>query len=73
MVLGGQLRSEAGGDDLFEITDIGSNYAVIVARMPLYSYTERDREYHRRTTAAAAVAKLVAAVATSNHTIRELA
>ena len=75
--LRGQLRSEAGGDDLFNTTDIGSNYIGIVARMPLYSYTEldreRDREYHRRTTAAAAVAKFVAAVATRNHAIRELA
>jgi hypothetical protein len=75
--LRGQLRSEVGGDDLFETTDIGRNYVGIVARMPLYSYTEldreRDREYHRRTTAAAAVAKFVAAVATRNHAIRELA
>ena len=75
--LRGQLRSEAGGDDLFESTDIGSNYVGIVARMPLYSYTEldreRDREYHRRTTTAAAVSKFVSAVATRNHAIRELA
>ncbi len=75
--LRGQLRSEAGGDDLFDTTDIGSNYVGIVARMPLYSYTEldreRDREYHRRTSAAASVAQFVAAVATRNHAIRELA
>ena len=75
--LRGQLRSEPAGDELFNTTDIGSNYVGIVARMPLYSYTEldreRDREYHRRTTAAASVAKFVAAVATRNHAIRELA
>lgn len=75
--LRGQLRSEPGGDDLFASTDIGSNYVGIVARMPLYSDTEldreRDREYHRRTTTAGAVAQFVSAVATRNHAIRELA
>lgn len=75
--LRGQLRSDPSGEDLFDSTDIGSNYVGIVARMPIYSYTEldreRDREYHRRTTAATSVAKFVAAVATRNHAIRELA
>ena len=75
--LRGQIRSAAGGDDLFESTDIGSNYVGIVARMPIYSHTEldreRDREFNRRTATAASVAKFVAAVATRNHAIRELA
>ena len=75
--LRGQLRSAAGGDDLFETTDIGSNYVGIVARMPIYSHTEidreRDREFNRRTVTAASVAQFVAAVATRNHAIRELA
>ena len=75
--LRGQLRSAAGGDDLFESTDIGSNYVGIVARMPIYSHTEidreRDREFNRRTVTAASVAQFVAAVATRNHAIRELA
>ena len=75
--LRGQLRSAAGGDDLFETTDIGSNDVGIVARMPIYSHTEidreRDREFNRRTVTAASVAKFVAAVATRNHAIRELA
>ena len=75
--LRGQIRSAAGGDDLFETTDIGSNYVGIVARMPIYSHTEidreRDREFNRRTITAASVAQFVAAVATRNHAIRELA
>jgi len=75
--LRGQLRSAAGGDDLFETTDIGSNYVGIVARMPIYSHTEidreRDREFNRRNITATSVAKFVAAVATRNHAIRELA
>ena len=72
-----ERQSESGGDDLFETTDIGSNYVGIVARMPLYSYTEldreRDREFHRRTSAATSVAQFISAVATRNHAIRELA
>ena len=73
----GQIRTKYEDDSSFNTTDIGSNYVGLVARMPIYSYTEidreRDREYNRRTTAAAAVAKFVAAVATRNHAIRELA
>ncbi|OED42108.1 hypothetical protein AB833_08065 [Chromatiales bacterium (ex Bugula neritina AB1)] len=78
--LRGQLRSRIDDDgerDLFDTTDLGSNYVGIVARMPLYSFTEidreRDREYKRRTDAASAVAQFVAAVANRNHAIRELA
>ena len=75
--LRGQLRSSPTDEDLFDTTSLGSNYVGIVARMPIYSHTEidreRDREYKRRTTAATAVAQFVAAVANRNHAIRELA
>lgn len=75
--LRGQLRTNPTDEDLFETTALGSNYVGIVASMPLYSYTEidreRDREYNRRTTTASAVAQFVSAVANRNHAIRELA
>ncbi|MFK7161839.1 hypothetical protein V6U78_12415 [Marinospirillum sp. MEB164] len=56
--------------------EIGGYYAGIVARMPLYSATElnreREREYMRRTATAETIGQLMAALARRNHAIREL-
>lgn len=76
--LRGQIRNNPGleTDDTGN-TQIGSNYVAIVAQMPLYSGAEldkrREREYHRRTDMAGLVAEFVAAIASRNHAIRELA
>ncbi|MBE0506967.1 MAG: hypothetical protein IBX50_09655 [Marinospirillum sp.] len=57
-------------------TDLGGYYAGIVARMPLYSATElnreREREYMRRTATAETIGQLMAALAQRNHAVREL-
>ena len=58
-------------------TDLGRNYAQIVATMPLYSATELDRkqknEYDLRGDTAKRVATFVTAISARNHSIRELA
>ncbi|OQW98340.1 MAG: hypothetical protein BWK73_52685 [Thiothrix lacustris] len=58
-------------------TDLGRNYAQIVASMPLYSATELDRkqknEYDLRGDTAKRVATFVTAISSRNHAIRELA
>lgn len=56
---------------------ITSNYIALVARMPLYSYSEldreREREYRRRADTAKAVADFVRAIAERNKAFREVA
>lgn len=58
-------------------TQIGRNMIGIVARMPLYSASEidreREREYRRRQDTAQTVADLVAQVAARNQAVRVLA
>jgi hypothetical protein len=58
-------------------TAIGKNTVGIVARMPLYSATEmdreREREYRRRTDTAGKVAEFVGQLATRNQALRTLA
>lgn len=58
-------------------TELGSSYVAIVANMPLYSITElnreREREHARRQEVAGVVADFIAAMASRNHAIRELA
>ena len=58
-------------------TVIGKNMVGIVARMPLYSATEmdreREREYRRRTDTAGKVAEFVGQLATRNQALRVLA
>ncbi len=58
-------------------TELGSSYVAIVASMPLYSMTElnreREREHARRQEVAGVVADFIAAIASRNHAIRELA
>src|SRR3989338_9561779 len=58
-------------------TAIGKSTVGIVARMPLYSATEmdreREREYRRRTDTAKTVASFVGELATRNQALRTLA
>ena len=68
------------GEDVSSVangTDLGRNYAQIVASMPLYSATELDRkqknEYDLRGDTAKRVATFVTAISGRNHAIRELA
>ena len=68
------------GEDVTSVTngtDLGRNYAQIVASMPLYSATELDRkqknEYDLRGDTAKRVATFVTAISARNHAIRELA
>jgi hypothetical protein len=69
--IGEDVAAVAGG------TDLGRNYAQIVATMPLYSATELDRkqknEYDLRGDTAKRVATFVTAISSRNHAIRELA
>ena len=58
-------------------TELGSNYVAIVASLPLYSSRElnreKEREAMRRQTTATIVADFIAAIASRNHAIREVA
>ena len=58
-------------------TELGSSYVAIVASLPLYSSKElnreKERESLRRQTLATVVADFIAAIASRNHAIRELA
>lgn len=57
-------------------TAIGQHYIGIVARMPIYSVTElnreRAKEHSRRVDTAATVGALMTALASRNHALREL-
>lgn len=68
--------ADVGSFDTADGTALGSNYIGIVARMPLYSATEldrqREREHRRRQDTAKTVADFVQAVAARNHALREL-
>jgi hypothetical protein len=67
------------GEDISVVgaTELGRNYAQIVASMPLYSATELDRkqknEYDLRGDTAKRVATFVTAISARNHAMRELA
>ena len=58
-------------------TELGSNYVAIVASLPLYSSRElnreKEREAMRRQTTATIVADFIAAIASRNQAIREVA
>ena len=58
-------------------TQIGQNTVAIIARMPLYSVSEidreREREYRRRQDTASTVADFVGQIATRNQAVRTLA
>jgi hypothetical protein len=63
-------------DDGIE-SSLGSSYVAIVANLPLYSAgeisREREREYKRRMDIAANVSNFISAIASRNHSVRELA
>jgi hypothetical protein len=65
-----------GGVHTLDDTEIGGHYVGIVARMPIYSVTEldreREREYRRRTETAKLVGELIQAVAKRNAAHRML-
>ena len=58
-------------------SSLGSSYVAIVANLPLYSAGEtsrqRDREYKRRMDVASNVSSFISAIASRNHSVRELA
>ena len=63
-------------DDGLE-SSLGSSYVAIVANLPLYSAgeigREREREYKRRMDVASNVSSFISAIASRNHSVRELA
>lgn len=65
-----------GGIHTLDDTEIGGHYVGIVARMPIYSVTEldreREREYQRRTQTAKLVGELIHAIAQRNAAHRML-
>ena len=75
------LRASIRSADVLDENDLsiglGKSYVGIVANMPLYSGREldreREREYVRRKDTAKAVADFIAAIASRNHSVRELA
>ena len=75
------LRAAIRSSDVLDLEDtatgLGKSYVGIVAKMPLYSGKELDREkereYMRRKDTAKAVADFVTAIAGRNHAVRELA
>ena len=73
--LEGGLRSQ--GVVTADNTTIGREYVGIVARMPLYSASEmnreREREYMRRTRTSEHVGAFISAIADRNHARREIA
>jgi hypothetical protein len=72
--LEGGLRSQ--GIVTADNTTIGREYVGIVARMPLYSTSEmnreREREYMRRTKTSELIGAFLTAIATRNHARREI-
>lgn len=73
--LEGGLRTQ--GMVTADNTTIGREYVGIVARMPLYSANEmnreREREYLRRTKTSELIGTFLTAIATRNHARREIA
>ncbi|WP_051790805.1 hypothetical protein [Endozoicomonas montiporae] len=73
--LEGGLRSQ--GVVTADNTTIGKEYVGIVARMPLYSSKEmnreREREYIRRTRTSELIGAFLSAIAIRNHSRREIA
>ena len=73
--LEGGLRSQ--GVVTADNTTIGKEYVGIVARMPLYSTKEmnreREREYMRRTKTSELIGTFLSAIANRNHAQREIA
>ncbi len=75
------LRASIRSSDVLDLEDtatgLGKSYVGIVAKMPLYSGKELDREkereYMRRKDTAKTVADFVTAIAGRNHAVRELA
>jgi hypothetical protein len=75
------LRASIRSSDVLDLEDaatgLGKSYVGIVAKMPLYSGKELDREkereYVRRKDTAKAVANFISAIAGRNHAVRELA
>ena len=75
------LRASIRSSDVLDLEDtatgLGKSYVGIVAKMPLYSGKEldreKDREYVRRKDTAKAVADFISAIAGRNHAVRELA
>ncbi len=70
------LKTNSGLTSTADGTLVGGSYVGIVAKMPLYSTTElnreRERESRRRSDTAKIVANFVASIASRNHALREL-
>ena len=70
------LSGEVLDDDGLS-SSLGSSYVAVVANLPLYSAGEmsrqRDREYKRRMDVAGNVSSFISAIASRNHSVRELA
>ena len=73
-----ELQGRYSNRAIYDITstDIGKHYFALVARMPLYSVTdlnrEREREHARRTLTATTIGHFMAALADRNHAHRKL-
>lgn len=73
-----ELRAAAGlGSDVTTDSSISSNYAQIVASMPIYSATELDRavknEHDLRQQTAGDVSTFITAINARNHALRKIA
>lgn len=72
------LEAAARSEETFNSTGdrLGDHYIGIVARMPLYSAGEldrdREREYKRRTETAQTIGNLAKSIADRNHALREI-
>lgn len=75
IALRGRLQTDGGLQTTEDGSVIGGSYIGIVAKMPLYSTTEvdrqREREMRRRQATAKVIADFVAGVASRNHGLRE--
>jgi len=70
------LSGNVLNDDGIE-SSLGSSYVAVVASLPLYSAgeisREKEREYKRRMDIAGNVSNFISAIASRNHSVRELA
>lgn len=72
----GGLRESAGGVSTFDTSGLAKHYVGVVAKMPLYSATEinkeRQTEYERRQQVAANIKTLLSGLASRRRAQREL-
>jgi hypothetical protein len=75
-VAGTRYADDTGGITTFDTSGLARHYVGLVAKMPLYSSQEldreREREYHRRTETATRISELLQSLADRQRAQREL-